>query len=233
MVEFAAKIAKIPFLIETTSATQRERFLNNLISLRKAISVEKSLLSLLKPKTFELPFALRYTTCERMDNFSDPVQCPLYMHHYTTYPQPKDSIPADHAGIQEMPEGGFHMAICDGLGHGDPGIGKMAKSIVQKILTTPFSDETKDEAKDEREAYVNYLKNLMSERRYSFETTFLEDEIRFDFSEKATLKFANFGDCALLVLNPQGQVSYASRDRPKEHIEVQRMRTRRTNYRSE
>lgn len=232
MVEVASKIGQVPLLIENTTVAQRERFLNNLLAFRRNIPFEKSLISIFKHKTSQLPFTLQYTTCHKLDNFSDPVQCSLFhMFHYTTYPQPKDTYPTDHAGMKELPEGGFHMVVCDGLGHGDKGIGKIAQSITQKVLEISLLDKIhpdKGEENKEREAYQGYLKTLMTERQCGFETTLLEAEISLDSAEAATVRFANFGDCALIVLNPQGQVTYASRDRTKEKIEVQRTVTQMT-----
>ena len=200
----------LPQIIMTTPPQKRECFINNLLRLRKILPCPKTK----QTKQQAIPFYLELTTTCSLDRFFDYAKCQRFsLQHFSTYPtsHPIEAIPTDHASIKELPTG-YHIALCDGMGHIDPkGIGLVAKTVVQTLISEPISQRAKD-----KEAYQMFLKTLNEKYRYQEGTSLLEVEITRKKTHRWKITVANFGDSALIAIDPKGKITFATKDRKNE-----------------
>ncbi len=173
------------------STQKREYLLNNLFNLRHA---------------FKASFLIEVTTVLNLNQFSDCIACHSFsLQHFTSFPRshPLRAIPTDHGGIKET-DAGFHLAICDGLGHHEPeGIGRIAAEVLQTLMSRPLSSERKN--------YPKFLQRLNQKLRASEGTTILEADIERN-KRGWKIRVANYGDSALIVLDIKGKVQFKTKD---------------------
>lgn len=200
----------LPQIIMATPPQKRECFINNLLRLRKILPCPKPK----QTKQQAIPFYLELTTTCSLDRFFDYAKCQRFsLQHFSTYPtsHPIEATPTDHASIIELPTG-YHIALCDGMGHNDPkGIGLVAKTVVQTLISEPLSQRAKD-----KETYQAFLKTLNEKYRYQEGTSLLEVEIIHKKTHRWKVTVANFGDSALIAIDQKGKITFATKDRKIE-----------------